>query len=689
MPSTTQLTFRVPLEHHQPTLEELVARSWPEAPDGGLARAFDEGRVRVDDRITHNPDKVIGPGRLVEAHLDLHPEDWGMPEANALARGDGWVVVDKPIGMPGTLNRDNPMDPVLYLADGLGVDRNGFTPAWTMPNHAGGPWLFGLEESQADELIRAWFSGELMTTWVVLCERPDQSNGVLPITEKDVQIRYSASTMRDGLAELQLTPEWKEEPPGEDIAIDAFDLVGVLLDGLAEAGIPALGDRQRGGYMVPGGLRLRLGALYRADSALQHSWQPGDAWWPVDPVVSEPTEEEQAEELELPQLVVSAATIDALRGERPHPWVKADAQTGRRQHLRPGTLVELRGTNDVPGPVALVEGTGQLAARVWSEDALGALHFDEEVDLRVDEALADRAELMAGGGGDFYRLIHGEADGLPGFLLDRIGPVLRARVVGAAAFAFKERIYESLTDFDPKMMILEMEDLPGKDRAGDLGARIVRRGASYLQPGQPVVGWDNDLRWNCDPWRGGRQEVLASRRLHRRKLAEMTGSGQTWLDLASPRAGCALPLAAAGADVHVAGGSEATLEWQRKLFELNGVPRDRWHRGDNPGDYLQGDKRPFDGIVLDLDDHPFPYAPEGFDERLEGAMGRLKEGGWLLVVLHDVEARRYLERAIASAAEARDREVLKVEKAPPPADFPALTGFPEGTPYEARFVQIS
>src|SRR5690606_24856150 len=86
--------------------------------------------------------------------------------------------------------------------------------------------------------------------------------------------------------------------------------------------------------------------------------------------------------------------------------------------------------------------------------------FGEEIDMRVDEAVALRADLLrTSNHTNLFRLIHAEADGLPGFWLDRMGSVLRATLTGDAANAFKDRIYQNLVAHDPDMMIIEVPHL--------------------------------------------------------------------------------------------------------------------------------------------------------------------------------------------------------------------------------------
>ena len=123
------MKFRVPHETEQPTMVELLERAWLEASRGDCYRVAGGGMVRVDGRIVKNPRRQLDPDEVVEVADILTEEVYGLPEAEELARGEGFVVAEKPVGMPG-LRTDDPMSPVAFLADVLGMDRETFTPVW-------------------------------------------------------------------------------------------------------------------------------------------------------------------------------------------------------------------------------------------------------------------------------------------------------------------------------------------------------------------------------------------------------------------------------------------------------------------------------------------------------------------------------------------------------------------------------
>jgi 23S rRNA (cytosine1962-C5)-methyltransferase len=122
------------------------------------------------------------------------------------------------------------------------------------------------------------------------------------------------------------------------------------------------------------------------------------------------------------------------------PWVYADELvTDRRtQGLAPGTLAVLEdGERRVLGLVT-VNTNSKIIARMLDRDPAAVID-QAWFAARLDRALALRARLYDQ---PYYRLVHAEADGLPGVVIDRFGDV--AVIQPNAAWA--ESHLEALTD---------------------------------------------------------------------------------------------------------------------------------------------------------------------------------------------------------------------------------------------------
>ncbi|WP_341366313.1 RSP_2647 family RNA methyltransferase [Yoonia sp. BS5-3] len=101
------------------------------------------------------------------------------------------------------------------------------------------------------------------------------------------------------------------------------------------------------------------------------------------------------------------------------PWVYAnELVTDRRtRKLAPGTIVRLEDAGRAPLGLVAVNPASRIICRVLDRDA-DAVIDQNWLAARLQRALAHRARLYDQ---PFYRLVHAEADGLPGVIIDRFG----------------------------------------------------------------------------------------------------------------------------------------------------------------------------------------------------------------------------------------------------------------------------
>jgi 23S rRNA (cytosine1962-C5)-methyltransferase len=125
--------------------------------------------------------------------------------------------------------------------------------------------------------------------------------------------------------------------------------------------------------------------------------------------------------------------------QRRHPWVfessiasgKADAGETVRVHSSEGAFVGW----------ASYSPSSMIRLRVWSFDETE--HIDRAFfERRIARAIALRARLPIASDG--LRLIHGEADGLPGLIVDRYGDTLSAQFLSIGAERWKATIADAL-----------------------------------------------------------------------------------------------------------------------------------------------------------------------------------------------------------------------------------------------------
>ncbi|MFD1882304.1 RSP_2647 family RNA methyltransferase [Paracoccus pacificus] len=101
------------------------------------------------------------------------------------------------------------------------------------------------------------------------------------------------------------------------------------------------------------------------------------------------------------------------------PWIYADqAVTDRRTRaIAPGSFAVLEDAERQPLALVTVNPESKIIARVMDRDPAARIDADW-LEGRLSRALAMRVRLYDQ---PFYRLIHAEADGLPGVIIDRFG----------------------------------------------------------------------------------------------------------------------------------------------------------------------------------------------------------------------------------------------------------------------------
>ncbi|MGB3408515.1 MAG: class I SAM-dependent methyltransferase [Jannaschia sp.] len=110
---------------------------------------------------------------------------------------------------------------------------------------------------------------------------------------------------------------------------------------------------------------------------------------------------------------------DARRLRHGHPWVYSDdiVADRRARALAPGALAVLQDADRTDIGLVTVNLESRIGARMLDRDATATIDRDW-IAARITMALAHRNRLFSA---PFYRLIHAEADGMPGVVIDRFG----------------------------------------------------------------------------------------------------------------------------------------------------------------------------------------------------------------------------------------------------------------------------
>jgi 23S rRNA (cytosine1962-C5)-methyltransferase len=239
-----------------------------------------------------------------------------------------------------------------------------------------------------------------------------------------------------------------------------------------------------------------------------------------------------------------------------HPWVWREAIARGLEKAAPGQEVQVVAADGTPVGRGLADPASPIAVRLWTR---GKAPVDEALFReRVGRACALRQRLFEGGDTDAYRVLHGEGDRTPGFVVDRYAhvSVLRTDGEGAAARAsdLVDVLGPTLESWGVSTLV---HRVGGKGEAPRLE---VLRGE---EPPDTVVVKEEGLAFVVDLKHGQKTGAFLDQRENRAFVGKMA-AGRRVLNLFSYAGGFSL-FAAAGHAAHVtsvdvAAGAHATAQ---------------------------------------------------------------------------------------------------------------------------------
>jgi 23S rRNA (cytosine1962-C5)-methyltransferase len=279
-----------------------------------------------------------------------------------------------------------------------------------------------------------------------------------------------------------------------------------------------------------------------------------------------------------------------------HPWVYSNevAMDAAAKALPPGSLVSLVTGNGKHLGVASFNPHTLIAARILHREY--TMLIDESFFVaRLERALALRQRLYDA---PYYRLIHAEADGLPGLILDRFGDVLSCQINTAGMARLEDEWLAAMKKVLAPRAIVLRNDTAARALEGLAGEERVAFGA--LAP--PIEIVENGARFLIDPLAGQKTGWFYDQRENRR-FASRFAAGARVLDLYCFAGGFGVQAALAGADQVLAiDSSAAALDWAAASAKLNGVDaRCRFARGEVFAELerLHAEGERFDLVIAD------------------------------------------------------------------------------------------
>jgi 23S rRNA (cytosine1962-C5)-methyltransferase len=281
------------------------------------------------------------------------------------------------------------------------------------------------------------------------------------------------------------------------------------------------------------------------------------------------------------------------RAEAGHPWIYSNEvrMDEAARALAPGTLVTLRRADGTALGVAMFNPHSLLAARLFDRDA-GRRIGRRFIARRIERALRLRQQLFDE---PYYRLVHAEADGLPGLVVDRIDAVVIVQSNTAGMARLEALVLDALaTVLKPRAVVLR-NDSPARAQEGLLPEARVAMGALDTR----LLLRENGAFFPIDPLAGQKTGWFFDQRRNRGFVAALARQGARVLDLYCYAGGFAVQAARAGA-VEAIGidRSEAALALAGEAAVLNGVDQIcTFHRGEA---FAEAERRAAAGERFDI-----------------------------------------------------------------------------------------
>ena len=361
-----------------------------------------------------------------------------------------------------------------------------------------------------------------------------------------------------------------------------------------------------------------------------------------------------------------------------HPWILSGAVAEVVGDPGPGDNVRIVSTDGQPLGWAAFSPQSTLRARMWSFDSDDVID-DAFIAARVGTAIARRhghPELEHS-----CRLVFGDADGIPGLVVDRYGEVLVMQITAAAAEHWRPVIIEELRALSGVTCLYERSEGPDREREGLSERHEVVFGSLPVR----VTAKDGEEIYNVDVTAGHKTGFYLDQR-DTRALVRSLAPGARVLNVFGYTGSFSVAAARVGAaSVTTVESSGPALEIARSNADLNGV---------DIGEIIEADafealrrmrdrRAEFDLIILD----PPKYASSAAhvdkaarkykDINLLGAK-LLAPGGRLLTFSCSGAIDPALFQKIVAGAAVDARRSLRVlARLGQPVDHPVPLHFPE------------
>lgn len=367
---------------------------------------------------------------------------------------------------------------------------------------------------------------------------------------------------------------------------------------------------------------------------------------------------------------------------RRHPWVFAGAIA--KGGGDPGETVRVEADDGTFLAWGAFSPASQIRVRAWSfaeDERIDAAFFAR----RIENAIAYRRRLAIAS--DAMRLVHGEADGLPGLIVDRYADVLVAQLLSAGAERWRSVLAEALMAATGASRLYERSDAGTRKLEG----LEPRRGWISGEGGSVVEITEHGWRFTLDVAEGHKTGHYLDQRDNRALFRDFVRDlgVRTVLDCHAYTGGFTVAALAGGAaEVTCLDSSKPALERARAHVALNGFdPAAVRFLAADANATLRSclqEGRAFDAIVLDppkfaASPAQVERAARAYKDLNRLALKLLAPGGMLMSFSCSgaVDAGLF-HKIVASAGNEAGVDGFIARRLEAAPDHPATLAFPEG-----------
>jgi len=368
---------------------------------------------------------------------------------------------------------------------------------------------------------------------------------------------------------------------------------------------------------------------------------------------------------------------------RRHPWIFASAIKSVDGNPASGSTVDLLSSEGHFLARASYSPASQIRARVWTfnDEPVDAEFFRKKIQSAIQKRLTLNVERFS----NAYRLIHGESDGLPGFVVDQYKDMLVLQSTTAGSEFWKGTVADLLIEEAGIQNIYERSDVDVRELEGLKPINGILRGSlsSFVFP---ITEYN--LKFKIDIANGHKTGFYLDQSANRHRVGELAKDRDV-LNCFCYTGGFSIhALANRAKSVLSVDSSADALALLEENIAFNRVPADR--HTSLEGDVFQllrkfrDENRSFDMIILD----PPKFAPTAAHAEKASraykdinllAFKLLRHGGILVTFSCSggIDAALF-QKIVASAALDAGVEAAIIEHLSQGSDHPVSLHFPEG-----------